>query len=408
MKLSNVSFNSNRLFQGDLTIWIILLVLCMVSLIEVYSASSTMSYKDGRYWAPIMQHGAFLFGGIFTAWLVHWIPCKFYKLFFLGGIFLSCILLVVVLFMGRTNGAARWIGIAGITIQPSEIAKVSLIGFAAFALATWRDKVTGKATMNAFKRLMWLTGAFCILIFPENFSTSGMLFCVILIMCFIGQVPGKPLICIFLSLALMAGFGYSFAKLVPSETIHSIAQAPGLHRVETWVNRLNKSNELPADPKDYNIQDNVQVTHARIAVATCGVIGRGPGQSVERDFLPQAFSDFIFAIIIEEGGIESAAIIMFLYLLLLYRAFRIADRCYNKFPAYLVMGLALMLVIQAMVNMAVACGAMPVTGQPLPLISKGGTSIFITCSYIGMMLSVSYTAKRLPETNNVELITESK
>ena len=139
------------------------------------------------------------------------------------------------------------------------------------------------------------------------------------------------------------------------------------------------------------------MTHARIAVATCNVVGKGPGQSVQRDFLPHAVSDFIYAIIIEETGIEGGVLVMFMYLLLLYRAMRIAERCRNRFPAYLVMGLALMLVVQAMINMAVSVGAFPVTGQPLPLVSKGGTSTFITCAYIGMILSVSHTAKKIEE-----------
>ena len=138
-----------------------------------------------------------------------------------------------------------------------------------------------------------------------------------------------------------------------------------------------------------------QVTHAQIAIATCHVVGKGPGQSVERDFLPQAFSDFIYAIIIEEGGFLGGLVVMFMYLFLLYRAMKIAENCKNRFPAYLVMGLSLMLVVQAMVNMAVATGAMPVTGQPLPLVSKGGTSTFITCAYIGMILSVSHTARQI-------------
>jgi cell division protein FtsW len=154
---------------------------------------------------------------------------------------------------------------------------------------------------------------------------------------------------------------------------------------------------LPENPQEYNTSNNVQVTHAQIAIATCGIVGRGPGNSIERDFLPQAFSDFIYAIIIEEGGIFSGGLVMFLYLLLLYRALRIAQRCKSLFPAYLIMGLSLMLVIQAMVNMAVAVGVFPVTGQPLPLISRGGTSTFVNCAYLGIMLSVSRSARQVEE-----------
>lgn len=147
-------------------------------------------------------------------------------------------------------------------------------------------------------------------------------------------------------------------------------------------------------PSDYDIEENFQVGHANMAIASSGIIGKGPGNSVERDYLPQAFSDFIYAIIIEEMGIIGAAVIAFLYIVLLYRAARIASRCENNFPAFLVMGLALLLVIQATFNMMVAVGLAPVTGQPLPLISKGGTSTIINCAYIGVMLSVSRSAKK--------------
>jgi cell division protein FtsW len=147
-------------------------------------------------------------------------------------------------------------------------------------------------------------------------------------------------------------------------------------------------------PSDYDIEENFQVGHANMAIASSGIIGKGPGNSVERDYLPQAFSDFIYAIIIEEMGIIGAAVIAFLYIVLLYRAARIASRCENNFPAFLVLGLALLLVIQATFNMMVAVGLAPVTGQPLPLISKGGTSTIINCAYIGVMLSVSRSAKK--------------
>ena len=175
------------------------------------------------------------------------------------------------------------------------------------------------------------------------------------------------------------------------------------HRVPTWVGRLKGGYVPPADPKEYDITQNIQVTHAQIAIATCGITGRGPGNSIERDFLPQAYSDFIYAIIIEEGGIFCGGLVMFLYLLLLYRAFRIAQRCKSLFPAYLIMGLALMLVTHAMINMAVAVGLFPVTGQPLPLISRGGTSTFVNCAYLGIMLSVSRSARQIEEPKTEEV-----
>ena len=156
-------------------------------------------------------------------------------------------------------------------------------------------------------------------------------------------------------------------------------------------------NKEEVPPEEYNIEENYQVGHANIAIASSNVIGKGPGNSMERDYLPQAFSDFIFAIVIEELGILGAAAVVFLYIILLYRAARIASRCENNFPAFLVMGLALLLVVQATFNMLVAVGIAPVTGQPLPLISKGGTSTIINCAYIGVILSVSRSAKKKKE-----------
>ncbi|MBR4757208.1 MAG: FtsW/RodA/SpoVE family cell cycle protein, partial [Bacteroidaceae bacterium] len=222
----------------------------------------------------------------------------------------------------------------------------------------------------------------------------------IFMMTWIAQAPKKWLWSIIAGLVMVGSIGFCTLKYVPDKAAATISELPLLHRFETWSKRVKSGSELPADPKEYNIHDNIQVTHARIAVATCKVIGKGPGQSVQRDFLPHAVSDFIYAIIIEEGGIECGILVMFMYLLLLYRAMRIAERCKNRFPAYLVMGLSLMLVVQALVNMAVSVGAMPVTGQPLPLVSKGGTSTFITCAYIGMILSVSYTAKQIEPTES--------
>ena len=312
---------------------------------------------------------------------------------------LAFILLVAVLFMGKINGAARWIRVFGITIQPSEIAKITLVGTVAMLLATFRDKQTGGASMLAFKWVARLTAISCLLIVGENFSTAGIIFIVMLIMTYYAQGPKRWLWIIFASIMILGSVGYGVLKLVPEKTATEISELPMLHRFSTWSNRIKSGSELPADPKDYDIRDNVQVTHARIAVGTCNIVGKGPGQSVQRDFLPHAVSDFIYAIIIEETGIEGGVLVMFMYLLLLYRAMRIAEKCKNRFPAYLVMGLSLMLVVQAMINMAVSVGAFPVTGQPLPLVSKGGTSTFITCTYIGMILSVSHTAKKIEENN---------
>ena len=400
MKLSNININKESFLQGDAVVWMILFALCMISIVEVYSASSRMTYgTSAHYWAPVVEHTTYIIAGLFITWFVHKMPCKSFKYLSVLGLLLAFILLVAVLFMGKINGAARWIRVFGITIQPSEIAKITLVGTVAMLLATFRDKRTGGASMLAFKWVAGLTAISCLLIVGENFSTAGIIFIVMLIMTYYAQGPKRWLWIIFASIMILGSVGYGVLKLVPEKTATEISELPMLHRFSTWSNRIKSGSELPADPKDYDIRDNVQVTHARIAVGTCNVVGKGPGQSVQRDFLPHAVSDFIYAIIIEETGIEGGVLVMFMYLLLLYRAMRIAEKCKNRFPAYLVMGLSLMLVVQAMINMAVSVGAFPVTGQPLPLVSKGGTSTFITCTYIGMILSVSHTAKKIEENN---------
>ena len=400
MKLSNIKINKESLLQGDSVVWMILLALCMISIVEVYSASSRMTYAKADYWWPVVQHTIFLACGLFVTWFVHKMPCTMFKVLSAAGLLVSFIMLIAVLFVGAKNDGARWLPILGFTIQPSEFAKISLVGTTAMLLATFRDKETDGASMLAFKWVAALTAIICLLIVSENFSTAAIIFMVILMMTWYARAPKQWLYTIIISIILAGAAWYCVLKYTPDETVHYISNKEfkgkkPFHRFATWSSRIKKGSELPADPKDYNIHDNVQVTHARIAVATCNIVGKGPGQSVQRDFLPHAVSDFIYAIIIEEGGIEGGVFVMFMYLLLLYRAMRIAERCKNRFPAYLVMGLSLMLVVQAMINMAVSVGAMPVTGQPLPLVSKGGTSTIITCAYIGMILSVSHTAKRL-------------
>lgn len=403
MKLPNLKINKESMLQGDSVVWMILFALCMISVVEVYSASSRMTYKIGvHYWGPVMEHSLYMMLGIFVTWLVHKMPCAIFKILCTVGMFASLIMLVVVLFKGRVNDAARWLSVFGFTIQPSEFAKISLVGTAATLLATLRDKKTGEASMLALKWVGGLTAISCLLIVSENFSTAGIIFMVMLMMAWYAQASKKWLWIIFASVVLTGGAGYCTLKFVPEQTAEYISENTPLHRFHTWSNRIKDDDKLPEDPMDYNIHDKVQVTHARIAVGTCNVVGKGPGQSEQREYLPHAYSDFIYAIIIEEAGIEGGVLVMFLYLLLLYRAMRIAEKCKNRFPAYLVMGLSLMIVVQAMLNMAVSVGAFPVTGQPLPLVSKGGTSTFITCAYIGMILSVSHTAKRKDEEQKKE------
>jgi cell division protein FtsW len=267
------------------------------------------------------------------------------------------------------------------------------------------------ADKKAFKYILCIVVPIAFLIMVENLSTAALLCTVVYLMMIIGRVP-------FLQLAKLAGVvvglalvGLLLIMAVGNDNNVNVDKAQTeqvvtahkektkieklLHRADTWKSRIKKfSNKEEITPDKYDLDKDAQVAHANIAIVSSNIIGKGPGQSVERDFLSQAFSDFIFAIIIEELGIIGATGVVFLYIVLLYRTARIASRCENNFPAFLAMGLALLLVIQASFNMLVAVGIAPVTGQPLPLISKGGTSTIINCAYIGVILSVSRSAKK--------------
>ena len=395
MKLDNL--RNKTLIHGDLGIWAVFLILCAISLIEVYSASSRMTFASGAYWGPIMQHGAFMLMGIFIAWLVHFIPCNYFKLFCTIGMFLSIFLLIAVLAIGqKTNDAGRWIQIGFIRFQPSEIAKLSLVGFSCFILSSLRDE-KGASPMG-FKIVAIAAFITIILILTENASTAFIIAVVMFGICFYAQIRKKILVGALCLGMLGIGSVFAIAHSIPEETLDAWSMSSGpLHRVPTWVHRITDKQERPENPRDFKPYENPQKAYAKVAIATSNIIGRGPGNSRQRDFIPQAFSDFIYAIIIEELGFFGAFVVLSLYLILMYRSMRIARKCKALFPSYLVMGLALMIVVQAMMNMAVAVGAFPVTGQPLPLVSRGGTSLFITCMYIGMILSVSHTAKRKPE-----------
>lgn len=399
--MSLSTFKEKGLLQGDMALWMIFLCLCMISVVEVYSASSSMTYKSGSYWQPVMEHAGYIVFGILLAWGMHLLPCKIYKISSVFILFISWILLIVAFFSGSVNGASRWISIFGKTIQPSELAKLGLVVTCAAILSIFRDE-NGTSKMGT-KLLIGFTGFTLSLIVTENLSTAALISAVIFIMAFYAQVNTNLLAWAFGAVAALAIGGLTLCYSIPESTLDEWAQSDGvLHRVPTWVHRIKNSNTLPEDPNKYDITENIQVTHAHIAIGTCGVIGRGPGNSIERDFLPQAYSDFIYAIIIEEGGILMGVGVMFLYLLLLWRAMKIASKCKGLFPAYLIMGLSTMIVIQAMMNMAVAVGAMPVTGQPLPLISRGGTSTFVNCAYMGMMLAVSRNAKMVGDEETIE------
>ena len=383
----------NRVFRGDKVVWMVFMLLLLISVVEVFSAASMLTYGKSNYWWPIRQHSINLLLGFVVVYGLHLFPYRFYKAVPVLLVPISIGMLAWVLLKGTAvNNAARWIDLGFITIQPSELAKVGVIMGTALLLS--RMQLENEAHPNAMKWILWMTGIACGLIAPENLSTAVLLFGVVFLMMWVGRVPLKQLGRLVLILGL---FGMLFGSLLllPYKTLDSI---PGLNRLTTWKARIERFFEAsePVPAAQFKITDeNFQETHATMAIASSNGIGRGPGNSVERDYLPQAYSDFIFAIIIEELGLLGGAFVVLLYIILLVRAAKIAQRCRGYFPAFLVMGCALMLVAQAMLNMMVAVGLFPVTGQPLPLISRGGTSTIINCGYIGMILSVSYYTEKM-------------
>ena len=406
-----MNYKIGNLFKGDKVIWMVLLFLCLISVVEVFSASSSLTYKSQNYLSPILGHSWKIIMGVAAAIFVLNIPCRFFKLVTPALLIVSAIMLLWVLCFGeKTNDAGRWISFFGLQFQPSEIAKGTLVLVTAQILSAMQRE--DGADKRAFKFILWVVIPFIILIGLENLSTAALIMVVIFLMMFIGRVPfvqlgkmmagGALVIVLFIGLVYMAGSMETNDETAETQT-ESVANGKTekstkkgpLHRFATWKNRIDKKlNSKHVAPQDYDLDKDAQVAHANIAIVNSNIIGKGPGQSIERDFLPQAFSDFIFVIIIEELGIIGAGFVVLLYIVLLFRAARIASRCDNNFPAFLVLGLALMLVIQASFNMMVAVGIAPVTGQPLPLISRGGTSTIINCVYIGAILSVSRSAKK--------------
>ena len=396
-----------NIFKGDKVIWMIFFFLCMISIVEVFSASSNLTYKSQNYIGPIVYHTGTIIFGVVVAIVTLNIPCRFFKLMTPFMLLITAITLLWVLIGGQTiNGANRVISLMGFTFQPSEIAKGTIVLATAQILSAMQRE--NGADRKAFKWILWITIPTCFLIGLENLSTAALLFAVVILMMFIGLVPLKQLGKLVGILVFFAFLAIAMVMIVGNDTTgQEVAKTEQtdqpkkksklekmLHRADTWKGRILKFGKDDVTPQEYDLDKDAQVAHANIAIVSSNIIGKGPGQSVERDFLSQAFSDFIFAIVIEELGLLGAAFVVFLYIILLYRSARIASRCENNFPAFLVMGLALLLVVQAAFNMMVAVGLAPVTGQPLPLISRGGTSTIMNCVYIGIILSVSYTAKK--------------
>lgn len=388
-----------NIFKGDKVIWIIYFFLSLISIIEVFSATSTLSYKSGDHWGPIINHGIYIFIGALVVWGVHLIPCKWFKVLPVLMLPVAWLALIAVMFFGESvNGASRTLTFGGVNIQPSEIGKAAVILSVSLILSRMQGEK--QANRKAFKYIMWITGITCALIAPENLSTAGLLFGVVFLMMFIGRVSMLQLGKLIGVIGLFAAAGVTLIMYLPTDN-KAIEKIPLAHRVVTWKNRLAHFS-TEKDTLDLTGKD-AQTAYANIAIATSNVVGKLPGNSVQCDFLPQAYSDFIYAIIIEELGLVGGFAVLMLYIFLLIRAGRIASHSERNFPAFLIMGLALLLVSQALINMMVAVGLFPVTGQPLPLVSRGGSSMLTNCFYIGIMLSISrYVIKKQNLRNGIQ------
>lgn len=396
---------TSDILKGDRIIWVVYLLLCMISLIEVFSASATLSYNSGDHHAPITGHCLALGVGLITAYVAHQIPFKYYRLVPHIVYPLSCILLLVVMIMGmvageRVNGAARWLW----GFQPSEMAKWALVTSVAYILGKYQEEKS--CSPVAFKPIVWMSAIIFILIAPENGSTALLLGAVVLLLMIVGRIPGIQLAKLTAAIILI---GTAFVWTVMSIPASEYRDKPFMHRVETWQNRIKEfvAEDGTVPPSEYNTDKNAQRAHANIAIADSHIFGKGPGNSTQREFLPQAYSDFIYAIIVEELGLIGGAFVVLLYVILLFRAGRIARKCESPFPALLVIGLAMLVVLQAMANMWVATGLLPVTGQPLPLLSKGGSSILFTSLYFGIILNVSRMVQQESEQEEEEHDTQT-
>ena len=366
--------------QGDRAIWAIAALLALFSFLPVYSAASNLAYinGDGNTVRFLIKHGMHLVLGFVILYGVHKIPHHYFKGLSVIFLPLVLVLLVVTLAQGTTMAganAARWIKIpfVGVGFQTSTLAAVILMVYVARYLARIKDKeISFKETLVP----LWLPVALVlILILPANFSTTAIIFAMVIALVFLGGYPLKYLGAIIGAGIVMLSLFILLAKAFPGVFPN---------RVDTWISRVENfaSDEVDADA-DY------QIEKAKIAIASGGPFGQGPGKSVQKNFLPQSSSDFIYAIIVEEFGLAGGLFLMAMYLLLLFRITVIAHKAESIFGKLLVVGVGMPIVFQALINMAVAVELFPVTGQTLPLVSSGGTSIWMTCLAIGIVLSVS-------------------
>jgi len=361
--------------KGDRVIWGVVIILSVFSILAVYSSTTTLAYrfKQGNTEYYLIKHMSILLFGFFLMYVAHKIKYVYYARISQVAVIISIPLLLYTLIFGASiNDASRWTTLPGVNImfQPSDFAKLALIMFVARMLAKKQDNI--KDFRQAFLPILMPILGICFLILPANFSTAAILFVTCFVLMFIGRVNLKYLFG-------MAGIGVVFLALF----ITFLAVSPkSSGRLGTWQNRIE--NFVHGDS-----EENYQVEQSKIAIARGGIVGKLPGNSMQKNFLPNPFNDFIYAIITEEYGLVGAIIILLMYLILLYRGIIIVSKAPGNYGAFLAIGVTFSLVFQAMINMAVAVNLMPVTGQPLPLVSMGGTSIWFTSIALGIILSVS-------------------
>lgn len=367
--------NLFKYIKGDKVIWTVVLLLSLLSILVVYSSVVALAYryKNGDTASYLVKHIFIVGSGIFLMYLVHKVKYTYFSRISQIALFLAAPLLLYTLLKGVSAGeASRWLPIPGtsLTFQTSDFAKLALIAYVARMLSIKQTVI--KDFKQAFVPIVAPVAIICALILPANFSTAAMLFITCLVLMFIGRMNGKHLLILIGSClvfgALLILLIFNYPKLIK--------------RGETWKARIENF-------RNGDSESNFQAEQAKIAIATGGILGKGPGNSMQRNFLPQASSDFIYAILIEEWGMITALGIVFLYVVLLFRGIRIANKSERTFGSLLSLGLTFSLVFQAMINMAVAVNLFPVTGQPLPFISMGGTSIWFTSIAVGIILSVS-------------------
>ena len=378
--------------KGDRLIWAIVALLAIFSFLPVYSAASNLAYSggNGSTFSFFVKHFMHLFLGFSIMYGVHKIPYRYFRGLSLIMIPIVLILLIVTMFQGITidgANASRWIQIpiVGMSFQTSTLASVVLMVYVARYMSKINDKdITFKSSILPLWMPVFLV---LILILPANFSTAAIMFVMVAMLVFIGGYPIRYLLVILGSGAIALTLFILIAKAFPDAMPN---------RVDTWMSRLDSFTNGEDSEADY------QIEKAKIAIASGGIQGVGPGKSIQKNFLPQSSSDFIFAIIIEEYGLIGGLSLIILYMWLLFRIVIVAQKADTMFGKLLVLGVGLPIVFQAMINMGVAVELFPVTGQTLPLISSGGTSIWMTCFAIGIILSVTAEKEIIIDSENEE------